>query len=135
MNHPGPKKCEPVDCPPWGRRDLRQAGDHLVIFHGSKAVRVYRFIDDAVCIGRGLAADIRIDDEQISREHLRVARVDEGTFRVEDLDSCNGTFVNGERLRGSCELHPGDRVSFGVQTVLHVLRRAAPAIRCQRSAA
>lgn len=49
-----------------------------------------------VVIGRSVGTDIRVDDTEISRRHARV--VYDGTnFRVQDLNSANGTYVNGRR--------------------------------------
>ena len=58
--------------------------------------------------------DIVIDQKDVSRRHA-VLRVEDGSFHVTDLDSKNGTFVNGVRLtagRGA-SLNSGDSVTFG----------------------
>lgn len=55
--------------------------------------------------------DIVIDDPLVSRQHARI-RQEGDQFCIYDLDSANGTFVNGEvGLRA--ELHNGDRISMG----------------------
>ena len=55
---------------------------------------------------------VRIDDPSISRSHARlVAGSDRVT--VEDLDSKNGTFVNGERISRAVEVVPDDQIVFG----------------------
>ena len=48
----------------------------------------------------------------MSTTHARIYEV-EGQAMVEDLDSTNGSFYNGNRLVGARLLHPGDRVQFG----------------------
>jgi transcriptional regulator with XRE-family HTH domain len=53
--------------------------------------------DGPVTIGRELPAQIRINDQRISRIHVRVEPVAAG-WRVADLDSTNGTFVDGEKI-------------------------------------
>jgi pSer/pThr/pTyr-binding forkhead associated (FHA) protein len=63
-------------------------------------------------IGRGTGADIVIADEAVSREHASV-RGDGQTVVLEDLDSSNGTFVNGERISSPRRLAPGDVVKIG----------------------
>jgi DNA-binding NtrC family response regulator len=45
-------------------------------------------------VGKGRDSDIRIDDPHVSRRHARITRTD-GGVRIEDLDSRNGTMVNG----------------------------------------
>jgi class 3 adenylate cyclase len=61
-------------------------------------------------------------DDAISRRHLRFYRSSSG-YRVEDLDSANGTRLNGEWLEPyqSAPLRPGDRLDLGESTVLTVL--------------
>ena len=68
-------------------------------------------------LGRSPDADIQIIDTGISRKHIHMHFVDETVF-VEDLDSANGTYVNGEQLRREMEIRNGDQISIGVSTVL-----------------
>lgn len=62
-----------------------------------------------LAIGRENANDIIIDHPLASRRHARLEQ-DEHGFSVRDLDSTNGTYVNGERITGACALHNQDRV-------------------------
>jgi phosphoserine phosphatase RsbU/P len=66
---------------------------------------------DAVVVGRALDCDLVLSDAFLSRQHARLVR-DGGGWRVEDLDSRNGTHVNGERVEGRRPLAPGDVVSL-----------------------
>lgn len=52
-------------------------------------------------IGRSKNNDFVIDDPSVSRVHLRVELENMGKISVEDLDSSNGTLVNGRRIRKS----------------------------------
>jgi pSer/pThr/pTyr-binding forkhead associated (FHA) protein len=63
-------------------------------------------------------------DELVSRRHTRVTPVDDGA-RVEDLDSRNGTFVDGDQIFDPAHLAPGGQLLVGV-TLLE-LRPAAEA--------
>jgi hypothetical protein len=63
-------------------------------------------------VGREEDCHLRPNSELISRHHC-VFTLDEYALRVRDLGSTNGTFVNGERIRGGVVLNPGDVVSFG----------------------
>jgi serine/threonine protein kinase/pSer/pThr/pTyr-binding forkhead associated (FHA) protein len=68
-----------------------------------------------VIVGRQDDAQIRIRSGLISRHHAEV-RWNGKTWVVSDLESMNGTVVNGfriERERGSCPLHDGDSIKFG----------------------
>jgi pSer/pThr/pTyr-binding forkhead associated (FHA) protein len=63
-------------------------------------------------IGREEDCQLRPNSELVSRHHC-VFTNDEFTLRLRDLGSTNGTFVNGERLRGGAILNSGDKVSVG----------------------
>jgi pSer/pThr/pTyr-binding forkhead associated (FHA) protein len=62
-------------------------------------------------IGRGLSADLRLDENSVSRRHAMLVHDDAGT-RILDDRSSNGTFVNGRRVK-QAELHHGDLVVVG----------------------
>ena len=51
-------------------------------------------------IGRSQENDIVINDAKVSRIHLQLVISDDGTYSVVDLNSANGTYVNGERISG-----------------------------------
>ncbi|MFO7166596.1 MAG: winged helix-turn-helix domain-containing protein [Chloroflexota bacterium] len=63
----------------------------------------------ALTIGRDGANDIIIDHPLASRRHARLERDDNG-YLVRDLDSTNGTYVNGDRIEGARPLHNQDRI-------------------------
>ncbi len=63
-------------------------------------------------IGRGSENDIQLEDNMVSKFHARVYEQD-GQFYIDDLNSGNGTWVNGKKIR---ELHPlreGDEIRVG----------------------
>ena len=63
-------------------------------------------------LGRGDQADIRLEDGFASSEHARL--IPQGDVMVlEDLGSTNGTYLNGEPLRGPQPLHVGDKIRIG----------------------
>jgi serine/threonine protein kinase len=63
-------------------------------------------------IGRGRDNDVALDSHRVSRFHAVIQRVDRQWF-VEDLNSGNGTLVNGELLHGRRELASRDRITVG----------------------
>jgi hypothetical protein len=65
--------------------------------------------ESALSIGRDGANDIVIDHPLASRRHARLERDDNG-YLVRDLDSTNGTYVNGDRIEGARALHNQDRI-------------------------
>jgi hypothetical protein len=63
-------------------------------------------------LGRGDQADIRLEDGFASSAHARL--IPQGDVMVlEDLGSTNGTYLNGEPLRGPQPLHVGDKIRIG----------------------
>jgi hypothetical protein len=78
-------------------------------------------IDGEITVGRGGGcALVLADDHYASTVHARVFRRGNDLF-VDDLESRNGTFVNGKRITSTTMLKKNDRVQFG-QTVCDVLR-------------
>ncbi len=73
--------------------------------------------DTGMSLGRSPDAAIQVIDTGISREHIHM-NFDGVSVIVEDLNSANGTYVNGKRLTGKIEIKNGDQVSIGVSTVL-----------------
>jgi class 3 adenylate cyclase len=74
-------------------------------------------VDSVLVLGRG-SADLVIDDNEMSRRHALI-RAGDGFFEIVDLDSLNGTWVNGQRIDETARLGPGDIVRLGT-TVLEV---------------
>lgn len=63
-------------------------------------------------IGRSRASTVHIPETTVSRQHAKVV-VGDGTVRVVDLGSSNGTFVNGDKIEGEKQLADGDRLLIG----------------------
>lgn len=76
-------------------------------------------------IGREEDCHLRPNSELVSRHHC-VFTNDDITLRVRDLGSTNGTYVNGERLKGSVALNTGDRVTVGKLEFQVVIGNDAP---------
>jgi pSer/pThr/pTyr-binding forkhead associated (FHA) protein len=70
-------------------------------------------IDGQLIVGRADECDLRILEGHISRRHA-LLRLGAGGVWLTDFDSANGTFVNGDRVRGSCRLFHGDEVAFDI---------------------
>jgi FOG: FHA domain len=77
-----------------------------------------------VTVGRGAAIDVRLDwDSDVSRLHAELEHLGGCWTIADDGLSRNGTFLNGERLRGRARLRDLDRLRFGTTTVIY---RAPP---------
>src|SRR5213078_3741372 len=66
--------------------------------------------DETITIGRLKGNSIVIDDASVSLTHARITRKN-GDLYLKDLNSTNGTIVNGQRIN-EAKLHDLDRVSF-----------------------
>jgi DNA-binding NtrC family response regulator len=84
-----------------------------------------------VTIGRSRGATVVVDHEKVSRIHARFRRYGD-RLDLEDLESRNGTRVNGERIEGMRALVPGDEISIGPATIFVGI--ASPAVRRTRVA-
>jgi predicted component of type VI protein secretion system len=69
-------------------------------------------IGEGAVLGRGDAAEIRLDDPYASSSHAQLI-LQAGVVVLEDLGSTNGTYLNEELLAGPAPLHNGDRVRIG----------------------
>jgi len=78
---------------------------------GGKTQRV-TFTGDRFGVGRESDNDLVLDQANVSGHHMRLRRVD-GIIEVLDLESTNGTYVNGRRLRQPRHLRKSDRVYIG----------------------
>jgi hypothetical protein len=83
----------------------------LVVVEGS-APRPSFEIGKALSLGREPDNQVQLAGERASRHHARIERVGAG-FRILDLGSSNGTFLNGVRLTGPAPLGPGDQIQVG----------------------
>ena len=86
---------------------------YLVVTNGQFEGTTYRLGQEETLIGRNPTTDITLLDENVSREHAIVA-FDEasGAWCFEDLQSTNGSKINGKRVR-SGEIGPGDSLEVG----------------------
>lgn len=77
---------------------------------------------DSMVVGRLAEAEIRIHASSISRRHMLIERVGP-EFRIRDLDSRNGVFLNGIKAH-SAVLHAGDQIQIGdVLLIFHSSRK------------
>lgn len=97
-----------MECQQVGQNRAR-----LLIRNGGFEGMTYDLAADETLIGRNPTTDITLLDEGISREHALILWDEESDeFSVEDLQSTNGTKVNGKRVR-SATLCDGDEIQIG----------------------
>ena len=83
----------------------------LVVVRGSLAGEEHPLDREKLVLGRGPGVDLAIDDDEMSSQHAAVEFTGAG-FRICDLGSTNGTFVNGKPVRAQ-DLSAGDRIELG----------------------
>ena len=95
----------------------------LLVQNGDFAGLRYPLTGEETLIGRNPTTDITLIDDGISREHSMIMfdEVDD-SYTIEDLQSTNGTKVNGKRVRSS-PLSDGDEVQVGHTRFLFSIRR------------
>ena len=81
----------------------------LSIAERSGQPKLFTFPKDDITIGRAQGNDVILPRNNISKRHTRVFRR-QGKLVVRDLDSTNGTFLNGRRIHDDEVLHAGDRI-------------------------
>ncbi len=101
---------------------------YLVIREGSKWTDVFRLVDgESVTIGRAPTNTIVVKDERCSRNHAEVFQ-SQGQWTLRDLDSRNGTLIDGQRVHHDYQLQAGDVVRIGNSHLafVHDLSQAFP---------
>lgn len=99
----------------------------LIIVDTGRPVRQINLDLPLLTIGRDGGNSITLTSERVSRRHAVIERVDDGHL-LTDLDSLNGTFVNGAPLRiRSHRLRHGDSVSIG-RCELRFLQKAGTSL-------
>ena len=81
-------------------------------------------VGDEILIGRGPECHVTVDDPMLSRCHARIELGEEGPA-IRDLESRNGTQLNGAPLTGRAKLQDGDRIRLGTQEFVFVAQSAA----------
>ena len=71
----------------------------------------------AITIGRSNTNNVMLTDMSVSREHAKIIRFDNGAYSITDLNSTNGTYVNGQRINGTVALYENDTVRIGETTL------------------
>ena len=78
-------------------------------------------------LGRQAECDLQLTEGHASRKHAKLLIADDGVW-LEDLNSANGTFVNGAKVTGKVKLSSGDRLRFDVEEFDFRLPSAAPPV-------
>lgn len=74
--------------------------------------QMYEIVNNPFCIGRNEQNQLILDDAYVSFEHAVIERVGKDDI-LKDLQSRNGTYLNGKLVEGKAVLHSGDHLSIG----------------------
>ena len=97
-------------------RGIGRRRPRLVFLAGTNVGAVHPVGHDTV-LGRASDATVHVDSDEVSRKHARIVE-GLGGWVLEDLDSRNGTFLNGDRLSAPHVLIDGDKIELGSGIVL-----------------
>jgi pSer/pThr/pTyr-binding forkhead associated (FHA) protein len=89
----------------------------LIAIKGNDSGKSFNIKDRPMSImGRGIATDITVWDIRCSRVHCRIDGNGQ-EYTVSDMNSSNGTFVNGRQIKNPVLLKPGDTIKIGTTTL------------------
>jgi len=84
---------------------VNEAGEEIPLIH------------EFIILGRAPDCNLIIADRRVSRRHAEICRQEEG-FILRDLDSTNGTWLNGRRLNAPVLLYDGDVIEIGAARLI-----------------
>ena len=89
---------------------------NLVLFKKDGSQKAFSLSSDTTVIGRRHDCDLCIPLMDVSKRHCELSQNEE-SLEIRDLDSRNGTFLNGERIKETT-VQPGDYIRIGPLTFL-----------------
>ncbi len=90
----------------------------LLVLEGNISRKNWELSQQSILIGRGNDCDIVVDDRLVSRHHAKIVREND-QYKLIDLNSKNGTFLNGTPLKDAEHfLHDGDQIGIALSSRL-----------------
>lgn len=86
----------------------------IVVHDGEQEAQNHLLEKSVMTLGRDEVCDIVVPHRQISRQHVAFRRLSADEYVIEDLQSKNGTWVNGNRLTGTMHLSDGDEIHIAL---------------------
>jgi signal transduction histidine kinase/pSer/pThr/pTyr-binding forkhead associated (FHA) protein len=93
----------------------------LLVIKGADEGKQFELTEDTVGVGRDPSSTIRLHDTEVSRKHAEFRQVD-GVYRLVDIGSANGTFVNNKKIQDTT-LEAGDQIHVGQTTLVFSIGR------------
>lgn len=91
---------------------MARAQYRLVVRQGPVPGQIYELTKNEVSIGRDISNDFVISDAEVSRKHALLT-LEGDRYKIEDLNSTNGTYIDGQRLIGPHIMAIGEIIMFG----------------------
>ena len=91
---------------------MAKAQYRLVVRQGPIPGQIFELNINDISIGRDISNDIVINDAEVSRRHARMT-LEGDRYKIEDLNSTNGTYIDGQRLIGPHLMAFGEIIMFG----------------------
>ena len=89
---------------------VSKKGAYLMLVDDEEKDKIYP-IRESLSVGRDRYSDIRLDYKFVSKNHF-IIEEDEGEYYLTDLDSKNGTYVNGTKIEDEVILEDGDIIEL-----------------------
>lgn len=90
----------------------------FVVFYNNELLKTYELDEPVVSIGRLPENTISIANMGVSRRHVKIEEDTDRSYVLSDLNSLNGTYVNGKRIK-KVLLQSGDKISIGKYSILY----------------
>ncbi len=88
----------------------------LVVKQNDRTINEFRFTEGPISIGRRANSQVLLPDGAVSKQHAVIFITEDGKWMVEDLDSTNKTYLNGEAIH-KAEIKTGDSFSIAGFTI------------------
>jgi hypothetical protein len=105
--------------PPASARPVAKSPSLRLLGSEGEDLRRFAFAGASLTLGRSTDNDVTLVDTKVSRHHARVDLID-GRYLLRDLDSTNGTRLNGAELEAPTSLCSGDLIGLGLQRLRFV---------------
>jgi signal transduction histidine kinase/pSer/pThr/pTyr-binding forkhead associated (FHA) protein len=93
----------------------------LIVIKGADEGKQFDLTQAVYAVGRDSSNQVRLHDTEVSRRHAEF-RLEDGEYRLVDMGSANGTFINNQRVK-DWVLHSGDQILIGQTTLVYTAGR------------
>ncbi len=94
----------------------------LIVIKGADEGKQFELAGDVLTVGRDAGNRLRLHDTEVSRHHAEFTPTKDGSYRLLDIGSANGTFVNNQSIR-DVQLQAGDQIQIGQSVLVYSVGR------------